>query len=89
MSGQSILFRPASSFTKPCISITTMTDITERLRNYLLGDHLYHPLICDEAADEIERLRTALGEIGAVEPEYAHDWGCQLQEIARKALLSR
>jgi hypothetical protein len=31
-------------------------DLVERLRAYLLGDQLYHPLICDEAAEEIERL---------------------------------
>lgn len=38
-----------------------MTDITKRLREYLLGDQLYHPLICDEAADEIGRLRAENG----------------------------
>ena len=37
-----------------------MTDIVERLSAYVIGDQVYHPLICSEAADEIERLREAL-----------------------------
>ena len=40
-----------------------MTDITERLRTYVIGDQLYHPMLCSEAADEIERLRAVLKEI--------------------------
>jgi len=34
-----------------------MNDIVYRLRSFVMGDHLYHPMICTEAADEIERLR--------------------------------
>lgn len=57
-----------------------MTDITKRLRNYLLGDQLYHPLICDEAADEIERLREVIKDIAQTGS------GQDCNDIAKEAL---
>ena len=38
---------------------------------------------------ENERLRAVLKEIVDVEPEYAHDWGWRLREIAWKAFVSK
>lgn len=35
-------------------------DIVERLEAYCLGDQLYHPVICSEAAQEIRRLRALI-----------------------------
>jgi hypothetical protein len=49
-------------------------DLVERLRSYLMGDQLYHPLICDEAAGEIERLRAVLKKYGG------HSFDCSLSK---------
>jgi hypothetical protein len=82
-----------------------MTDIVERLRVYCLGDQLYHPLICSEAADEIECLRhdldrhiaiasDELAEIErlrmALERISAMDpWGNRADDLGRAARVAR
>jgi len=44
------------------------SDLVERLRRFSIGtkgapSHPWHPSLCDEAADEIERLREALMQL--------------------------
>ncbi len=50
-------------------------DLVTRLRDYSLPSAVdypdWHPEICDEAADEIERLRAALAEIAAHDDQFS------------------
>lgn len=72
-----------------------MSDITERLRHIrrdgcLCADKpkkaaLLHP-ICQQAADEIERLRAALREIAAMTARKQLPLTSQINEIAEAAL---
>jgi len=60
-------------------------DIVQKLRDIQAGDSAYSsPVVCEEAADEIERLRGLLNEIEAI----ARAPEVNTEEI-RKALTAR
>jgi hypothetical protein len=59
-------------------------DIVERLRALCLGDQIYHPLLADEAADEIERLWAEIETMNAVHKQMAHqlaDFGREIERL--------
>jgi len=62
-----------------------MSDIVERLRTADIYDHADADKICNEAADEIEKLRAALDKAA----DALHDAGCYDAWAAARATLGK